>query len=221
MNLLVQHEKVVAEINAYYSFLIGIVIRNELRILKPRNLKLYCQITGGKFFFNFSRKNHQEKLELWSKRLDLLCSDEEKASPFYKFVCSGINPINALSGHLVNKYCDYNWKALEKTHQIREDLIPKIPYMKLLNILVAILAILGLFKGFDSEFSSFIADFIKFWTAPQFSNIWMISALFGLPYIFGIFLYISLAFGVKRYRLQRANNILKYMAICNQIVDCR
>ena len=131
MNLMQQHEQVIKEIDAYYSFLRRIQWHNFLKILTPHYLIRYYSRIGGPWFIAlFTRKKRRDQFELWVETLDLLSSETEKTSPYYEIIHSGSFPIHNLCEYLANKFSNYNWADLEEANRVRENVLPKFGFAK-------------------------------------------------------------------------------------------
>ena len=116
MNLMQQHEQVIKEINAYYSFLRRIQFHNFLRIFMPRyQIEYQSRIIGTEIKALFSRKEHRDKLNLWTETLDLLSSKTERDNPYYKIIRSDSFAIHHLCEYLGERFSDCNWVDLEKS----------------------------------------------------------------------------------------------------------
>ena len=206
MNLMEQHEQVIKEINAYYSFLRRIQFHNFLRIFKPHyQIGYQSRIIGPELRALFSRKKHRDKLKLWAETLDLLSSETEKTSPYYEIIRSDSFAIDHLCEYLANTFSDYNWVDLEKANQVRENVLPKFGFAKVVMGGLTITAILTIFKGlWDGSLWSLVQQ--KLIQENQ-------SLLIAMLYVVLLVLIFSFSFWRRRVRLQRAGNILKYMTI--------
>ena len=72
-----------------------------------------------------------------------LCSTDEKNDAFYK-ICIDPYPTAALSQHLVEKFPQHNWDAVEAAHRIRESAVPSFGFRQLLPWLALIAAVVPL-----------------------------------------------------------------------------
>ena len=206
MNLMQQHEKVIEEIDACYSFILCTRLHNFFRILKPRSFIQYCsQIAGPWFMGLFSRKKRLSQRVIWTEGLDLLSSETTKTSSYYEIIRTDNPPIHALSEYLANKFSNYNWTDLEKANQVRENILPKFGFVKVVMGGLAIAAIIAMFKGLLDG---------SLWAFIQHSLIQENLLLFAeLTYIFVLLLIFLFDFWKRRRRLQRAGNVLKYLTI--------
>lgn len=206
MNLMQQHEQVIKEINACYSFLLRIQLHHMLQLFKPRYLIRYCsQIVGPWFIALFLWKKRRDQSEIWIETLDLLSSETEKTSPYYEIIRKGSSPIHHLSEYLANKFSNYNWTDLEKANQLYENVLPKFRLVKVLLGGVNIAAIMTIFQGIlDGSLWSLVQQ--KLIQGNQF-------LLVALIYIILIGSISLSAFWKRRVRLQRAGNVLKYLTI--------
>ena len=206
MNLMQQHEQVIKEIDAYYSFLLRIQLHNILQLFKPHYQIRYCsRIAGPWFIALFSRKKRRDQFEIWIETLDLLSSETQKTSPYYEIIHSGSFQIHPLSEYLANKFSNYNWADLEKANRVREDVLPKFGFVKVVMGGLTIAAIITIFKALlDGSLWSLIQQ--KLNSENQF-------LLVALIYIILLVSIFSFDFWKRRVRLQRVGNILKYMTI--------
>ena len=206
MNLMQQHEQVIKEIDAYYSFRRRIQWWINLRTLKPRSFIPYCsQIAGPWFMGLFSRKKRLSEREMWTAIVELLSSETEKTSPFYDIVRTGPSPVHPLSEYLANKFSNYNWADLEKANRVHENVLPKFGLVRVLmegvNILVIIAIVRALLDG--SLLKLIQQQLIQ-------GHQLLFAALIYTILFLSIFLF---KFWNRRVRLQRAGNVLKYLTI--------
>lgn len=206
MNLVQQHEQVIKEIDACYSFLFRIQFYNYLRVFKPRSLIRYCsQIARPWFMGLFSREKRLSKSVIWTECLDLLSSETEKTSPYFEIIRPGPSPVHPLSEYLANKFSNYNWTDLEKANQVYENVLPKFRFVKVLLGGVNIAAIIAVFKNLLDRF---------LWSPVQQKLIQ--ENPFLLVALIYIVLFVSISLTTRwkrRVRLQRAGDILKYLTI--------
>ena len=206
MNLMQQHEQVIKEIDACYSFRRGIQWSINLRVLKPRSFIRYCaQIAGPWFMGLFPRIKRLSDREIWTKSVELLSSKIQKTSPYYEIIRTDYSPIHALSEYLANKFSNYNWTELEKANQVHENVLPKFGLGKVLmegvNIIVIITIVKALLDGSLLELIE--QQLIQ-------GNQLLFAALLYIIVLLSIF---SVKFWRGRVRLQRAGNVLKYLTI--------
>ena len=206
MNLMQQHEQVIKEIDACYSFRLRIQFYNYLRVFKCRSVVRYwSQIARPWFMGLFSRKKRLSQSEIWTESLDLLSSETEKTSPYYQIIRTGPSPVHALSEYFANKYSNYNWTELEKANQVHENVLPKFGLGKVVLGGVNIAAIITIAKGLLDG---------SLWTLVQQKLIQENQLLFvALIYIIVLLSIFSVDFWKRRVRLQRAGNVLKYLTI--------
>ena len=203
MNLIKQHRRVVNEIEKYHSFSRRIAWRNAFRALNPR-LMLKPIGNNLRAMAHFFRQDGEGIiLDIRRKQYGHLCSEPEKANAFYRIVCSDLNPMHALSKHLEKKFPDFEWTALERTSHWRIGLIPSFSSRPILNLATLVLTVIGVFQLYDKD-SIVAIDLGNFWGPPVLSLVvYCVIILFAHLWLLV----------VERRRLQRAKNILGYMAI--------
>ena len=135
MDWMHQHHEAVEEINAYYSFIFRVQIRNQLRLLKPHLFFQYTRIVGL-----FPWRAGLDVPQLRHRMFDVLCSTDEKRNVFYR-ICVDPYPTAALSQHLAVKFPQHKWDAVEIAHQIRESAVPSFSFRQLLPWLALIVAV--------------------------------------------------------------------------------
>ena len=190
-NWMEQHGEAVTEINAYYSFILWVQIRNQFRLLKPLLMFKYIRIVGL-----IPWKGGPRVPKLRKAIFKLLCSETERENQFYA-ICLEPYPTHALSNYLALKFPQYDWIAIEIAHQIREDAAPSFSFRQLLPWLAFIASVVPFFRSGWSDW----------WEA--LSALQLMAAVYAVLF----FVVVPLTIARERRKLKRAGFVLKYLTI--------
>lgn len=203
MNLIQQHEKIVNEIESYYTYVSRLKYSIVFRLYYPKNFYRTFRIRLPMVFSITRNATTQGYWQAHQSLLDLLCLEEEKSNPFYEIMRSELMPIHALSQRIDSKFPNFNWTDLEKVNQLRLDLMPIVRPTGFFNFATLAIAVAG-FLGSAGYFGSQPID-----TIDQWANMLIV----GLIYLALMFIIVFLQSRKMRGPLQRTMNVIRYLAI--------
>lgn len=125
MNLIEQSEEVAREMERIRSFRRKVNRRTTMRQFAPRpgarlvrsQLRFIWQSLRKLQWIDFPGMTRME--------LELLCSEDEKASPFYGIIlCGPDNDLHVTGEHLHERFPAFDWPALEGVTRIRVGQVP-------------------------------------------------------------------------------------------------
>ena len=191
MHLMEQRANVVGEIDDYFAFIFWIHVKNFVR--SWRGLRLgYFEYVGT--YLKGALGIEQERVR--RKYFPRLCSEREKAHRFYQ-LCLNPHPTHALSEHLREAYCGYDWGNIDWAHEVRVSAIPIFGFGTTIPYVLVGLAALALFPDELSKRSGL-----------ELAYMWILLACILLP-VLGF----SVVLWTARNRARRAAYIFRYLAI--------
>ena len=194
-----------------------------MRTLYPGNLPALARIRFRHVWKPFLVRRPTDVASARRMERELLCTEAERKERHFRIVHPDPgNALYALSEHVVRKFPDFDWPALEYEIRLRIDQLPRITIRGVLEYLATLFAVSSAFHLGYRFLESLVpalgmfADRIVRWLSDWIGDSWNDLVSGGLIAVFHL-LVAFLAFRALAYserkRFQGAAWVLRYIAI--------